>query len=124
MSPEQLLVLLGGGIFTVLATVIGYLLFANWRERSQHLTSITAANIRADEAEKRTDAAEARERVSQQRLDEEREARRKVEDQYAKAMREAADQHAELMREVRGLKSTVARLEADLARLSQTAGGA
>lgn len=124
MSPEQLQILLGGGIFGVLAIVIGYLLFANWRDRQQHLTSITAANTRADEAEKRTDASEARERVAQQRLDEEREARRRAEDQYAKAMREAADQHAELMREVRGLKSTVARLESELAHFVQTAGGA
>lgn len=123
-TPEQFQQLIAGGVFGVLALVIAYLLFANWRDRQQHLTSIDAANKRANEAEQRADAAESRERIAQQRLDEEREARRRAEDQHAQDKRAADDQHAELMREVRGLKSTVARLEAELARVVQTAGGA
>ena len=124
MAPEQLQQLLAGGVFGVLAIVIIYLLRSDAATRTQARLSIAAEQKRADDAERRADDAEARERVAQQRLDEEREARRRVEDQHAKSMRDAADQHAELMREVRGLKSTVARLEEELGRYVQTAGGA
>lgn len=105
MGAAELVTLLGGGsVFTVLAVVIVYLLSSNRSDRTQALEAIAAAEKRADDAEKRADAAELREQAAQQRVDEERAARRLAE-----------DQHAEVLRELRDVKARLAHLEARLA---------
>jgi flagellar biosynthesis/type III secretory pathway M-ring protein FliF/YscJ len=98
----------GGGIFGVLVIVIVYQLSANRADRQQAQTAIADAEARADAAEAREKAvrelAAKREGEFQDRIDIEREARRRAEDGQAEVLR----QLAELKAEVQQLKAKLA----------------
>lgn len=103
-----------GGVATVLAVIIGYLLNANRVDRQDYRAAVAAAEARrreeVAEAERRCDAEQAAHARTQEHLDLEREARRRAEDVAARAtaaMERANDEIARLRREIQRLERDV-----------------
>lgn len=92
----------GGGIFSVLAIVIGWLLKSNRDDRQQAEEQITAANKRAKEA--RAETAEL-----EREIDAEQARRRKAE-----------EERADLALEVKGLRSDITNLSAEVESLRKS----
>lgn len=78
------------GVGGLLVMVVGYLLNANRADRKEYQEAIDRAERRADEAARRTYAAEQRAEALQRAVDEARMARRAAEDRLAMLERELA----------------------------------
>ncbi|MEO3742484.1 hypothetical protein [Plantactinospora sp. B5E13] len=78
------------GVGGLLVTVVAYLLNANRADRKEYQEAIDRAEKRADDAARRTDAAEQRAEALQLAVDEARRARRAAEDRLALLEREIA----------------------------------
>lgn len=106
MSGDWLPALTGAGAFGLLVALIGYLFAANRTDRRDYRSALRAEEKAHD--------------LTQQRLDEERERRRKAEDMLA----ETGRQLAALRGEVAHANELIAKLQAQMAGLTGNADGA